>query len=308
MKEKSLGDQLRASDAVQSLDEEQRIAYRLGALGWRVAHGSYYEDPETSKLRELDIHAQLTLREQPPRRLVNLNLIVEVKTMRGFHIVIANNHSSIAQFCNRAWLGNHVDDLLEAASASGLPRDKMSDLSVSAERAMADEDCGSPIAALCIEPHAAPFVGSAFRETNIGSTKELDNSVLWRGTQAVFGAIDSLKNSVIRGDVNDLARGASIAATYHPEIETLVRSALAARMRHLHVYHPVVVTNARLWKCERDDITEVPWSRWVRATPAGSVWCDIVSAEAAFEYFAELTSHYLARGAESSLNAETGAA
>jgi hypothetical protein len=307
MSDKPIAEQIRDSEAVQSLFKERDVATQLIELGWNANHGYFYDDPETRKLRELDLHAQQHFREQAGQRLITINALVEVKTMRGYHVVFAGDRSTDSEFCNRAWLGYHVPELLEAASRAGLSRENVADLSALVERAMAEEHGESPLDGLCVEPPQAPFVGAAFRETNIGTAKDLDASVIWRGAHVTFSAIESLKAKFVDWEITDIVRGAKMA-TYHPELSNLLRIALPGRMRRVEIFHPLVLTSAHLWRCEDDSVAEVPWVRWLRASTSGSAWCDIVTAGAAQDYFSMLTDHYLSHCAHSGLVSNNSAA
>jgi hypothetical protein len=64
--------------------------------------------------------------------------------------------------------------------------------------------------------------------------------------------------------------------------------------KHLWLYHPVVVTDARLWASNIDGIEEVSVARYVRSDGIFETnrWFDLVSREYFPEYIRDVTAHY----------------
>lgn len=72
---------LAESAAVRSMRIEQNIATCLRAMDWGVRHGSYFNDPNTGKEREIDIVAWIGEEyERRVRQSLTAQLFIEVKS------------------------------------------------------------------------------------------------------------------------------------------------------------------------------------------------------------------------------------
>src|SRR5687768_1482149 len=91
--EKDINTRLIRSDSVKSLMAEQEVVEAFRKMHWwTVEHGSFYRDIVTGKVRELDVRARRNWSTGGPIdsvRDARLEVLVEVKSIRGFHLIFA---------------------------------------------------------------------------------------------------------------------------------------------------------------------------------------------------------------------------
>jgi hypothetical protein len=296
----TVADRLSASAAVASLRQEQHIADLLQHAGWQVTHGYYYRDPATDKYRELDVVARHYWSKRGLRRRnhsVIVEVLCEIKSIRDFHIVFAPNvaddryHTTIYA----EWFGYHEKRLAATLDEAGASADVIARMLKYFRRTCYSRGSEAGRAArMFICPPDADFRASAFRETNIGSEKDLDSSVFWRATQAVFSAINSTRASFLNHRFEEIAD--SIAYAQHAKLDialSMVETDIDMGAEHVQVIHPVVVVDARMWASEGEELKEVESCRFLRrGREYEAAWCDIVTRSSADRYFTELTEYY----------------
>ncbi len=289
------------SDAVSSLVSEQQIVAQLNRLSWSVSHGNFFIDPHTAKLREIDVVGRRWWQKKLKSgyKSIGLNLIVEVKSISGYHLVFAPISSShYAAGAQREWVGyagergGQLGDVLYRAGVE--PRDIASISTDLRELAYPNEMV--TVSNLIVDPLPAPFVASAFRETNVGREKDLDVSVLWKAMQAVSGAVTAARVSYLEDRFDDLEGAIEYARWYGEDVSKAVVEELSDAVRRLELYHPIIVVDAKLWAADNGELTELPWCRFHQLSQDiwPPKWCDIVQMSASVDYLRELTKHYAA--------------
>lgn len=296
----SITDRLQGSTAVASLRQERHIVASFQEAGWQVTHGYYYRDPATGKYRELDVLARRYWAQRRSKRR-NYSLVVdvvcEVKSIRDFHLVFApsigdDNYDTPAY---KEWFGYHEKRLAATLDAAGATAEVMTRMLAYFRHACyaRGNEFGRPYK-LFIDPPHVDFRASAFRETNIGSDKELDNAVFWRSLQLVFAAIASIRESFLDLRFQEIA--GSIAYARHAKLDVALRMAetdIDFGAEHVQVIHPVVVVDARMWVITGREINEITTCRFLRRSrdyPAS--WCDVVTMADASRYIAALSEYY----------------
>jgi hypothetical protein len=97
----NIKDKLVKSNAIVTLSMEEKIRELLEEFGWYAIHSSYYQDLETKKYRELDIVANKKWRkciDEQQESFLHLSLLIECKSMDGFHVVFSKGASRLLQF------------------------------------------------------------------------------------------------------------------------------------------------------------------------------------------------------------------
>ena len=179
----STGDEIKArligSYSVASMAAEQEViaAFKRGDW-WRVEHGSFFRDVTTGKLRELDVRASRHW-STTSKLDVTLEVLVEVKSMRGYHLVFApdaNGYDDAS--AQRVWLGQAPEAFRSTLIETGAGLRIVKEIEVLHSDLSHPNGVSAIDPLLDIAPPPAQVFATAFRETNVGSEKELDNSVL----------------------------------------------------------------------------------------------------------------------------------
>jgi hypothetical protein len=298
----NLSRRLLESEAVKSLASELRIADQLRKLGWATSHGSFFVDPITDKLRETDVLAKRFWHRghdlKTPK--IHLDLIIEVKAIRGYHLVFAPSSFSPSYApIEREWIGY--------AAERGVPRTRL-------VRALERADVGSSdiplimgrlfdmaypegfmvVGDFVIDPPPAPFAASAFRETNIGGQKDIGASVLWKAVQALNAFVRHATTSYLEGCCDSIELISDYARSRGLNLVDEVVDELADMVLRLRLFHPIVVIDAALWALDGECVERLPWCRFHQMNADGlvSTWCDIVQSESLDSYLETITVHY----------------
>lgn len=129
----------------------------------------------------------------------------------------------------------------------------------------------------------------SFRETNIGNTKEMENSVVWKAYQSLYSIIRSYqKKSWIDIDYELYnIENEEYLSTYEARFEELKQS-LTLASNHIEILHPVLVVESKLWGLKDDDLKELKYCRLLFHEMSGfDKWIDIVNQKNLDEYLAK---------------------
>ena len=290
-------DRLLASDAVTSLMAEQEVvaAFKRSEW-WDVQHGGYYRDRETGKLRELDVWARRSWSGPGiDSNVADLELFIEVKSLRDYHIVLAPQPGGQDTLTQRAWFGHYQDRLGQFLVDSGVQQElaaRMVDRL--RELAYPKPKQEMTVSKLVVSPPKAPVYATAFRETNVGKEKELDQSVLWRAIQALTSAVESSRErrdalflDALKGQIN-------VALEDDEDPAPAIERELARAVRYVTIFHPVVVVDARLWVSRGDRLEEIDHGRFTvdERDRFPRRWFDIVTRRSFPDWITSLTEHY----------------
>ncbi len=295
---KTLEEKLAASEAFRTLRAEREVVDALTRHGWDARHSPFYRDGVTGKFRELDATARRIWHsvERKPPITARVHLFVEVKSAREFHILCASAAASSRRFqANEYWLGYCEDTLAQLAGAAaefGLKPSQVKDFIHGVEKICFPKHT-MRVAPFRIDAMPAVNSYSAFRETNIGAEKDLENSVLWRALTGVRSAITRSKSEMVEGIVGD-ARVDMEVARRNRKGPLAYTGVIESRASAIDLYVPIVVIESRLWSAERESPAELPWFRLVENTLYGGSenWADVVNNRHLDSYLAALSEYF----------------
>lgn len=292
---------LEGSDAFKSLSAEQSSKNGLLKLGWKAFQGSYYKDNQSGKLREIDIIADYNWEKKVKDETIyaSLSLIVEQKSSSDYHLIFTEQRSYNHQFdCNEFWPGydNPFFQLLSNKLASLKITGKLN-------KKILDEfknDCFPnnimKVANFRIDPMPIEHNFCAFRETNIGKTKENENSVLWKAISALRSTIESFKNQNRSQIIELISEMTQIGLNQDRDIINGINSDLELFSSILRLYHPIVIIDSMLWKTDLEPkgLSNIGYCRFYQINSKNSViwWVDIVNSDYFKEYSKKLTNYY----------------
>lgn len=294
----SLVEILARSDAYRSLQAEDAVARRLMKLRWSTTRSAYYVDPKEGKSRELDIVA--TSRWEKKRKhdevWVRVHLFIEVKTNSDYHILLSGRGADVHSYgANEYWLGycNETRRLLEQQLEKfHVPPDEIFAYMHQMERvAFPNHRMRTAVLRVGV-PHVPTY--SAFRETNGGKEKELDNSVLWRAALALRSAIRSSRLERMDEVARDL-EGELEFARRQKEPYITATQCVGWNASRLDLYLPIVVIQSRLWAEKAGILEELRWARLAQYGASGHAqdWVDVVNFDHVSEYLKAQTNWYV---------------
>lgn len=312
MADGDLRQKLLGSDAVASLLSENRIAETLRALKWRPVQGFYYEDAATQKFREVDILATVTqFGFGEGTRLADaaaIELVVECKTLRETNIVFSDY---AAPFDSLRTLyrsppemvrGVHEGAILEVVASRlnaliGAPHSE-----TMFERLL-DRYQGflrdKGVYSLVLLPPESENTASSYREIVGITEKNVDASVLWRAFQSVHSALAFLKEDARKSLCDQAAETLNSARDRNRTFYEAAALAIVNGFAHAYYFHPVLVTESKLWKLTSPGISQVNHFRFWQTDRRGMPfrWIDIVHLDA-FQSFAERVGSYYRQALE----------
>jgi hypothetical protein len=295
---------LERCDAVASLRAEQEVVAAFQALpDWWVEHGYFFRDPSTDKLRELDVMARRSYRRNPKNLsapTATIRMLVEVKSLTDYHVVFAPRPSGSKE--SRVW-GYWVGDETQSIAGVSIPDHLIKRGIAPADafafakrfRDIAYPDGESLIGDLVVDSPDVPFVATAFRETNIGGTKELDSSVVWKAIQSLNAAVDGLIASSREGLISDVDLTIDLAREENTDLSAALEREFALLASQFRMFHPVLVLDARLWIIEQgDELREVDSARFAIEEPSQFPhrWVDVVHRKHFESWLARMSSFF----------------
>ena len=276
---------------------EQNAAKLFLRSGWESTHGLYYDDPLTNKQRELDVVArQIWKRKsQSGEQLGRITLLLEVKSMKGFHLLISEHPAESDDFFEHIhWLGDPTGKYVEVnqglINLGRKPEEIGRLLKALHQHAYPRQTCR--MWKMMVRPHPiATF--TSFRETNLGSEKDLDNSVFWRASQNLRSAHASISGNIREVHLETLLGAAEFEAKNKDWMRSMLWWA-SQQIGMVDIIHPIVVTDAEIWVASGDRPSQRGFARFGTHTYTGRMdwWCDVVNSEYLEEYVDQLTQHY----------------
>ena len=290
------------SEAVASLASELQIANRFKEFGWSTAHGSFFVDPVTDKLRETDVLAKRSWQRgsYAERQMAHLDLVVEFKSIRGYHLVFAPS-SFFPEYApiEREWVGyasersTHQTHLLNALGRTNLEKNTVTSMLRRFFDLMYPEGM-MIVGDLVVDPPPAPFAASAYRETNIGGQKDLSASVLWKAVQTLSAFLEQARADYVTDSFDSVWLPVDYARSQKLDVVDTLLDDLAEIGRKVRLFHLIVVVDSPLWALDGSSLREFPWCRFHRLNQDGlmSTWYDVVHSEVLDEYLHLVTTHY----------------
>lgn len=295
------------SSAVNSLKQELNIYHEFVNLGWNVEHSPYYLDSNTGKFREVDICARKYWKKSNEEKYsFGINFIVECKSIDNYHIVLCNEQIADDTLEND-WIGedgmNNYPKTIKL-----LQKHNIKDSDIQETLKLFHKHLFPKGVVRYIDYRPDNFeipTFYSFRETNIGSTKELENSVVWKAYQSLYSVIRSYQANTFKDidfELYDIDNG-EFLSTYEEKLEEL-KETLIAEANHFEAFHPVLVVESKLWNLKSNDIEELKYCRLVFQEMSGfSTWIDIVDNKYLNEYLTKSKTYdefYIKKGFKNS--------
>jgi hypothetical protein len=304
---RKIEDMLFSSDAARSLLTEKRVADRIRGHRWNADTGIYYKDPETSKLREMDVFGVQNL-DQPrkskgigaPR--VNLYVNCECRSLSGWNILFLPHKPKDPYDLRgaRSWIGwdlrTIVTNIAEQAKIVDYSRIKRIHDYATARAFVGGER--AVIAGAVIDPPPVDVTAWSFRETR-GGSRDDENTGDRNQSTPVWNSIRSALDAAHAARLK--SKETSLEWIYGLDLKfcglnNFAHSAaffLDAELFRSVFFHPFIVLDARLWSADIDGVSEVKSARlYVKDIGHTSSCVDVVNSRFADEYIDAMVKHY----------------
>jgi hypothetical protein len=286
------------SPSWSSLQAERRVAHILADMKWAAVQNCFYTDPETQKLREIDVVAHQSWKRTRggTRTYGHLWLVLECKSAAGYHILISPIPEPSPTRPHTIWVGEserYEVPIAEALRGEGLTDEEIARV-MTAFRRRAYPGGGMRVRPMLVGPLPAPVHAGAYREHNMGSEKDLDASVVWRAHLTLSSAMRSFEIERLELGLGDLPMAIKEARQTGQSLITATTNHFLVPLSFLALCHPIVVLEAPLWTIENDRPKQIEWCRFHRRSAWGRSdwWFDLVSADNFVEYARKLTDYY----------------
>ena len=297
-----LNEKLRNSDSYLSFSAERRIASLMTTLGWDSIHGFYYRDNETNKNRELDVAAEKRWVRTISKTQVNSSVLLlsEVKTMSGFHLLVSKkNEQRQLLIEHHLWSGDPAGKYLGVVNAVdefNLSSDEQKKLVDSLnQHAYPNGYMRRAISSVQVRPPRIQLF-NAFRETSIGSDKNLENSVFWRSSEALRSAFRSIERQWIMDFLESVHLHVEGSRRYSKKWLDDAIKWIKLELNRVKVVHPVVFTDAHIWCVDSDSSApaQIPYARFALQKTHHEIdwWCDVVNIAYKEDYLELISQHY----------------
>ena len=300
-KSQSLIDEILRSDSFGSLKAERDIAVKTQALGWSSVHGFYFEDLTTGKNREIDVAAERYWKRKISKIEMrsSVQMLIEVKTMKGFHLFVSAKDEAEQQplLQHILWLGDSNEkylDLVAAIDEFDLSAAETNRVVKSLNHyAYPSGYMRRPMASVHVRPPVIP-VFNAFRETNIGAEKNLDNSVFWKASESLRSAYESIKREWRLNALDSIKMHFEMARRRSKRWVDEAVYWTKSDFNFVKMIHPVVVTDAKIWCVHPTNTKEIGCARFAMQDSLHSAewWCDVVNSSWIDHYLQGVSNHY----------------
>lgn len=291
---------LNNSEAISSLNIEKKIHSCIKKYKWNPIRSPYFRDTQSGKHREIDIiarHSYEGLSDNNTALLAEMILIVECKSLTGYHI-IADGKIKLGKYdkdrLHSIWLGyelgapfSKINEILDKTRLSRTAKIKvvksLSDLMYPKHFSVYKNLTPDPFNLVRY---------TAFRETNLGSVKEIDNSVVWKSfmsLNSVAESFDSFQWGRIEDDLLWRYKNKESNWGLKKRANTLSFQVLN---KHISI-HKILVVDASIWENDKK-INPIPYFRFMQRNIYGSLdqWVDVVNLSHINEYMKYLSVYY----------------
>lgn len=229
------------------------------------------------------------------------SMIVECKSIAGYHLLFSAVLKAELRNNPHWWVGNDkrfVPKMIELLRKHGLSEPQALRFDRLFRRLRYTKDGLYRIAPVTLDALPAPMTFTAFRETNVGTTRDLESSVLWQASQQLR-AVAHAELAWARAATLDAIE----ACIYEvPRVTTAhrkqIEEELAMQVRWLHCVHPIIVVEASLWEVLPTGVRPIRWC-WVAVGAEHEdvmPWIDVVDRLHASGYFQAAQAHHEKRG------------
>jgi hypothetical protein len=292
--EKSLAEKIKDCSATSSMLAEMKISKTMKLLGWDVTDNPYYLDSESGKFRELDVFGRLGLQLRENGFSYDIELMVESKSASGYHILLTNTDRFFTTDLDTVWLGDDFKDNLEIQRVLKEEQFTYDDTQLVLKKI---RNKFYPKDSWVFSELQYSFFNSlesfyAFRETNLGTIKELNNSVVWKAFQELLSVNNYIRKRNLDMMLSDLKFYIRSKETPTPIGSALV--CLENYLARISYIHPILVIDAGLWKLHADSNVEaIKYARLIQTDlyKNNYFWIDVVNRSHFDEYMDLVTQH-----------------
>lgn len=277
------------SSAVCSLNLETDVYDLFKKYGWKTEHSPYYTDNKTGKNREIDIKARKYWHGPSTHATsCEINFIVECKSIKDYHIVVSNrlDYSNVTDLIH-SWIGNdsyhNYSKTIELLKKHDVSNDNIKTIL-------------KELNLFCYPKGLFKFlkyrvdafdipVFNSFRETNIGTTKDSENSVVWKAFQSLYSCAeiyDEFDWSNIDYHMYDIEKE---KLNSDEEKANKLLDALTEQTNHISYVHPLLVVESNMWELKKEGLEKLKYFRLLfQKVFDEGIWMDVVNKEYLNEY------------------------
>jgi hypothetical protein len=305
----SIDEKLFSSPAANSLKVEARVAALLKENKWEAERGVYYPDPETGKLRELDVYGMQVLDKPRASKgtgcpIINLSVFCECKTLSGSNIIFSP--SMLPKWVTNVsivhWLGTEaqlrrmvlrIADEIETKDNDRIRRI----YNYVIERAYPRDERSLRHHAK-VSPPPVDVFSTTFRETKggelekekFGDTNRINP--VWSAIRSILAAVEAARKRAKRTSL-DWVHGSTIKFNGMDAFCENTTFFLDAELMRYSFFHPFIVLGARLWCLNGDQLNEVQSARlFLKSLNEKNVYVDIVTEHSVDHYIRNMVAHY----------------
>ena len=297
-----------SSEAARSLLMEKRVADKIRAAHWDAKTGIYYKDSDTKKLREMDVFGVQAF--DKPRKsdgmgapVINLYLNCECKSLSGSNVLLLPGEiTDPLQISGMPfWLGweleRVVTNIAEQARITDLRKIKRLHDYVTG-RAFVGSIAAVKRGVSMPRP-PVDIIAWSFRETR-GGEHEDDSSgnrnqptPVWNAIRAATDAALAVRRKAIETSL-DWVYGLDLKFYGTGKFAHFAAFSLDAELFRNVFFHSFVVLDARLWRANPNDISEVKSARlYLSDIDHDNNYVDMVNSKFLDEYIDAMVKHYL---------------
>lgn len=283
---------LLSSDSIKSLIIESTVFNFFEKQSWQTEHSPYFLDSNSKKLRELDVKARKYFKKDGYSS--DVDILIECKSLNRYHI-IANNKSTPKNDFDFIWMGNYVDNDFNRLDELLLKYNFTSEEIIYIKQKLY-EYCVPNNTFKWLDYKLQPFeipTFNAYRETNINTTKDIDNSVIWKCIMSLQSAINAHEELLLLNIDYCINENIHHEFSRIKKIELLIKD-LINRSNHIYFIHPVIIVESKLWEFkDNKDLEELKYFRLnIQHFFTDGFWVDVVNFEHVEEYL-EKSKNYI---------------
>lgn len=257
-----------SSEAAELLRMEKFIADCFRSHGWPAEQGVYFTDPESRKVREVDVLSRQVL-DRPRRHtgvgspLINLSIICECKSLSGWNVLLQKGDLDRV-LENRLvdhWSGfdEHVMEIVDLMSQERDYRKCDKRLLYSYYNGRAYPDGLELACHMTLLQPAVDLIATAFRATKGGSDEREAINPFWSAIQSVLSATTAAKISAVE-TMKSYTHGFKPYASEQKELVENIAFFFDTELARRVLVHPVIFCKSRLFSV-LDDMTDIRSAR-----------------------------------------------
>lgn len=296
-------DRLLSSDAVRSLSMEAEVTDVLSCQGWNATQGAYYNDPVTSKAREIDVHAYKVFlsskgKNQTKNPIVDIDLLVECKNLSGYNLVF-NSMREVERRVPMYWTG-FGEEISHLINKIIQVRPDLNAKQISAirehfvRRGYPDDLAIAGYGRLCAPTIAA--TASAFRETDTKNIRDENSSVIWKASITLLSATDSIISKRADRSRSEFMMDYEKYILEDPETAFHISHSFDGEVSKESYCHPVLVVQSSMFQIVPNGLRKIEEIRLLFVDVSRSLmfskYVDIVQRSKVEEYIKRVSAEF----------------